>query len=322
MKFGGTWEPSDLDRATGGSSIPARVVSAVARVPRPASTRRSRRCSVCPDGSIRSQADLLRLPVVTFILGIGDRAQPSYNLDDARNNNRYHLYVQDSWQATDGADAQLRPRMAARDPTCSITIWRSRRYLAPIYGSDLSPTKKNYKNFSPAAGFAWSIGKDRPTVIRGGAGIFYDTQLGWWRLGERAVIGGSGRQFIFNNAVINPLTGQPFSTAFLNSLALQLRHVPAADAGAARAAGRQVSRHRRPAADSAVEAGHRARRAVPARVPDHARQPLQSRVPARAGRRHGWSRPTSSTGRCCTARPAGSSARAWTSTSSMRSKAR
>ena len=92
-------------------------------------------------------------------------------------------------------------------------------YLAPIYGSDLSPTEKNYKNFSPAAGFAWSVGKGRPTVIRGGAGIFYDTQLGWWRLGERAVIGGSGRQFIGNAAVINPATGQPFSTAFLNSLA-------------------------------------------------------------------------------------------------------
>ena len=34
------------------------------------------------------------------------------------------------------------------------------------------------------------------------------------------MIGGSGRQFIGNAAVTNPLTGQPFSTAFLNSLAL------------------------------------------------------------------------------------------------------
>src|SRR4029077_5540949 len=43
---------------------------------------------------------------------------------------------------------------------------------------------------------------------------------GWGGRGDRAVRGGSGRQFIGNNAVINPLTGQPFSTAFLNSLAL------------------------------------------------------------------------------------------------------
>jgi hypothetical protein len=100
-------------------------------------------------------------------------------------------------------------------------------YLAPIYGSDLSATKKEFKNFAPAAGFAWSIGKDHPTVIRGGAGIFYDTQLGWWRLGERAVIGGSGRQFI-GNGRDQPANGQTVQYAFLNSLPTTARSaVPA-----------------------------------------------------------------------------------------------
>lgn len=219
VKFGGTWEPSDL---TGywGFFDPARVyllspefiVAATGGNPAILGA-----FGLPLDGRLRSQADFLRLPVVTFILGIGDRSQPSYNLEDARRNNRYHLYVQDSWQATSNLTLNYGLGWQHESNVLNHDLAKP-AYLAPIYGSDLSPTKKQYKNFSPAAGFAWSIGKDRPTVIRGGAGIFYDTQLGWWRLGERAVIGGSGRQFIFNNAVINPATGQAYSTAFLNSL--------------------------------------------------------------------------------------------------------
>jgi hypothetical protein len=232
VKFGGTWEPSDL---TGywGFFDPARVyllspefiVAATGGNPAILGL-----FGLPLDGRLRGQADLLRLPVVTFILGIGDPAQPSYNLDAARRNNRYHLYVQDSWQATSNLTVNFGLGWQHESNVLNHDLPKP-AYLAPIYGSDLSPTKKNYKNFSPAVGFAWSIGRERPTVIRGGAGIFYDTQLGWWRLGERAVIGGSGRQFIFNNAVTNPLTGQPFTTAFLNSLAypygLFLQQLPA-----------------------------------------------------------------------------------------------
>ena len=169
VKFGGTFEPSDL---TGywGFFDPARVVSLVARIPAPAiNPGAARRCSVCPDGKIHSQADLLKLPVVTFILGIGDRSQPSYNLDDARHNNRYHLYVQDSWQATSTLTLNFGLGWQHESNVLNHDLAKP-AYLAPIYGSDLSPTKKNYKNFSPAAGFAWSVGSERPTVIRGGAG--------------------------------------------------------------------------------------------------------------------------------------------------------
>jgi hypothetical protein len=50
------------------------------------------------DGKIHNLNDLKKLPVVTFLLGIGDRAQPSYRLDDARWNDRFHLYIQDTWK--------------------------------------------------------------------------------------------------------------------------------------------------------------------------------------------------------------------------------
>ena len=172
-----------------------------------------------PDGIIHNANDLKKLPVVAFILGIGDQSQPSYKLDQARGNDRFHFYAQDSFKVTPSFTVNYGLGWEHETNVLNYDLAKP-AYLAPIYGSDLSPTQKEYKNFAPAAGFAWSLGREHPTVIRGGAGIFYDTQLGWWRLGERAVIGGSGRQFIQNAAVTNPLTGQPFSTAYLNSLQL------------------------------------------------------------------------------------------------------
>jgi hypothetical protein len=215
VKFGGTWEHAD-SVGYWGFFDPARVyllspefLAGISPALLP--------LFGLPDGIIRNQADLQKLPVVSFLLGIGDPSQPSYNLDDARANDRYHLYVQDSWQASDALTLNFGLGWQHETNVLNHDLDKP-AYLAPIYGSDLSATKKQYKNFSPAAGFAWNIGGDRPTVIRGGAGTYYDTQLGWWRLGERAVIGGSGRQFIGNAAVINPLTGQPFTPAYLNSL--------------------------------------------------------------------------------------------------------
>jgi hypothetical protein len=215
VKFGGTWEHID-SVGYWGFFDPARAYllspDALAAI-NPALPA----LFGLPDGKIHTQDDLKKLPVVAFLMGIGDRAQPSYNLDQARGNDRFHLYVQDSWRAT--PDLTLNFGLGWEHETNVLNYdLQKPALLAPIYGSDLGPTQKEYKNFAPAGGFAWSIGRSRPTVVRGGAGIYYDTQLGWWRLGERAVIGGSGRQFIGNAAVINPATGQPYSTAFLNSL--------------------------------------------------------------------------------------------------------
>ena len=217
VKFGGTWEHSDapgywgfFDPARAYLLSPEFLANINPALPA---------LIGLPDRVIRTQADLMRLPVAAFILGIGDPSQPSYHAERAKANDRYHLYVQDSWHAS--SRLTLNYGLGWQHETNVLNHDLAKpAYLAPIYGSDLSPTKKNYKNFSPAVGFAYSIGNGRPTAIRGGAGIFYDTQLGWWRLGERAVVGGSGRQFIQNAAVTNPLTGQPFSTAYLNSLAL------------------------------------------------------------------------------------------------------
>lgn len=168
--------------------------------------------------SVQSLDDLKKLPVVAFLLGIGDRAQPSFMIDKARGNERFHFYGQDTWKITPSFTLNYGLGWVHESNVLNYDLPKP-AFIAPIYGPDLSPTKKEWKNFEPAAGFAWSPWKNSKTVIRGGAGIFYDTQLAWWRLGERAVIGASGRQFIGNAAVMRlDGSGQNFTTAFLNSL--------------------------------------------------------------------------------------------------------
>ena len=223
--------------------------------------------------------DLKKLPVAAFILGIGDPSQPSYHVDEARGNDRVHLYAQDSWKVTPSVTVNYGLGWERESNVLNYDLSKP-QYLAPIYGSDLSPTAHQNKNFAPAVGVAWSLGTTHPTVIRAGAGRFYDTQLGWWRLGERAVIGGSGRQFIQNAAVTNPATGLPFSTAFLNSLQYNYGTFLAQLPALACAAGRQVPGHGRLAANPSVQAGDRARRALPARFSDRPRQSFQRRSAA------------------------------------------
>ncbi len=220
LKFGGEWEHFD---GTGywGFFDPARVYllspEFIKGVGVPPEVFGLPACPTVATCGKLSAASFRLLPVVTFILGIGDRAQPSYKLENARGNNRFHFYAQDTWKLSPKLTLNYGLGWEHETNVLNHDLAKP-SYITPLYGSDLSATQRNYKNFTPAVGFAWSFGKNHATVVRGGAGIFYDTQLGWWRLGERAVIGGSGRQFILNTSVTNPRTGQPFSTAFLNSL--------------------------------------------------------------------------------------------------------
>jgi hypothetical protein len=222
VKFGGEWEHFN---GTGywGFFDPARAYLLSPEFLLAAGVPRSLFPTLGLPLTINTAADLRGLPVVTFLLGIGDRAQPSFNIEDARENERFHLYAQDTWRITPKFTLNYGLGWVHETNVLNYDLQKP-ALVAPIYGSDLSATRKQYKNFEPAVGFAWSIGKKNSTVIRGGAGIFYDTQLGWWRLGERAVIGGSGRQFIGNAAVINPRTGTPFTSAFLQAFPFPYRY--------------------------------------------------------------------------------------------------
>ncbi len=156
---------------------------------------------------IRTNADLLNLPFLGGVVGVGDPSQPPpYNVAKAKLNNRMRFYGQDSWKVTPkftlnyGLAWNFESTLVNRDLD-------KPKYLAPLYGSDLSPTNNNYNNFSPSLGIAYSM--NNKTVIRAGAGIYWDTELLWRRLQERAFIGpvGNGRIQVPNTAFTNIFPG-------------------------------------------------------------------------------------------------------------------
>ena len=79
-------------------------------------------------------------------------------------------------------------------------------YLAPILGANnLGATQPNKLDFAPSFGFAWSIGNSGKTVIRGGAGLYWDTQPIYDRSSGNGDIGplGNGRVNISAGAFTN-----------------------------------------------------------------------------------------------------------------------
>lgn len=156
---------------------------------------------------VRTNADLLNLPFLGGVVGVGDPAQPPpYNIDKAKINNRMRFYGQDTWKMTPkftlnyGLAWNFESTLVNRDLD-------KPKYLAPLYGSDLSATNNNYKNFSPSLGIAYA--PNSKTVIRAGAGIYWDTESLYRRLQERAFIGpvGNGRVQFPNTGFTNIFPG-------------------------------------------------------------------------------------------------------------------
>ncbi len=159
--------------------------------------------------TIRTTADLMNLPFAGAAIGLGDPSQPPpYNVAQAKQNNHQRYFFQDTWR--------LRPRLTLNyglaweyESTLVNRDLTKPAYLAPVYGSDLSPTDNNYNNWSPVVGFAWQADKAAKTVVRGGAGIYYDTESLWRRLQERSEIGplGNGRVPYPSSGFVNTFPG-------------------------------------------------------------------------------------------------------------------
>lgn len=158
--------------------------------------------------TIRTYNDFLNLPFAGARVGVGDPSQPPpFNVDKARINRRLRFHGQDTWKVNNNFTLNYGLAWNYESTLVNKDIDRP-RYLAPLYGSDLSATKINKNNFSPSLGMAWNVGKDNKTVVRGGAGMYWDTEELWRRLQERASIGpvGNGRVLAAQTNFTNPGT--------------------------------------------------------------------------------------------------------------------
>ena len=132
--------------------------------------------------------EVLSLPLQSFTVGIGDPRVPEENGESTRTSYSARLFIQDTW------------RLAQRLTLNYGLAWnldRNQNYdlskpalLAPILGAGgLGATRKQWRNLSPSLGLAWSPTRDTKTVIRVGAGIYYDFLIQPNLDPERALLG-------------------------------------------------------------------------------------------------------------------------------------
>ena len=155
--------------------------------------------------------ELLQLPLQSFSVGIGNPFVPQAGFGVSRVSPLIHLFYEDTWR--------LHPRFVLNyglgwtyDAPLNYDLRKPAYLESLLNASDLAPTRKNWKQFSPSIGFAWNVRNDGKTVVRGGFGVYYDFQTSADIADvERISLGprGVGRGSYFSGGIGNPLTGVP-----------------------------------------------------------------------------------------------------------------
>ncbi len=143
--------------------------------------------------TFETEADFLNAPVRDISLGVGDDLLPFNTPGGKTINHRIQVYGNDNWKVF--PNFTLNYGLAYRYDS---NLWNHDQprpaVIAPLFGrgTEASPSDKN--NFAPRVGFAYDVGGNAKTVIRGGFGMYYDTTIDNLRLFERADLGPPGAE--------------------------------------------------------------------------------------------------------------------------------
>jgi outer membrane receptor protein involved in Fe transport len=141
--------------------------------------------------TLTTAADFYNLPFLSLSSGIftgipvGNSNSTPYPYDYGTNlwQSQYRLYVQDTWKVRPNFTMTLGLAWNAQTGWFNNDLHYS-SLLAPIIGANNlnNNPQNNLDEFSPAIGFAWSPGKSQKWVIRGGAGLYWDSVAGYQKL--------------------------------------------------------------------------------------------------------------------------------------------
>ena len=118
--------------------------------------------------------DILRLPLRSFLTGVGSGLDLQRDFRKHRIIDLYRLYAANTWRV--GPRLTVNYGLAwSYEPHSLNTDLTKPQLLTAILGPDgLNPPAAQKTVFSPTVGFTWVATRDGKTVIRAGAGQFFD----------------------------------------------------------------------------------------------------------------------------------------------------
>jgi hypothetical protein len=159
--------------------------------------------------TITSTAQLQQLPLYTTTGYLGNLILPGqYDQNSERRDIRPKLFIQDTWKLASNLTVNYGLAWQVQTGNFNSNL-PNPTLVAPLLNGNLSPTKVNWFNFGPALGFAWSPGKSQKWVVRGGAGLYWDTMPGYQRMQNDGLIGpvGNGPVSITSQLFTNMFPG-------------------------------------------------------------------------------------------------------------------